>query len=419
MTNLQGKKLLVLGGSTIGCPEIVEYANSIGVHTIVADYLSVNDSAAKRISNEHWEISTANIDTLENMCRNAGVDGIVAGVSEFNIEKSIELSQRLNLPSYTNMKNWQYCTNKNLFKKMCRKYGVPVTDEYNVDLESGDLSHLKYPVIVKPADSCASRGFCICNSEDELKVAYKAALEFSASGEILVEKYMPYPASIIYYTAHKGKLHFAGITDKKSMKIKGKESLVMAIQVLPSDYIEDYLTKLDSRVKQMFESEGLHDGPIWIEAFNNNGEFTFNEMGYRFGGSLTYYPVEYYYGYNQMHMMVEYALAGESTMEVSFSDNKENYCILPIHVMPGRIDSVSGQGEVLKKDYVKALVPVHYVGDEIKDWGTAQQVYCYLHVTFSNAENLKEKLAEIKELIHVTNKDGKDMLFYLFDIDSL
>ncbi|MBQ4626357.1 MAG: zf-HC2 domain-containing protein, partial [Clostridia bacterium] len=40
-----------------------------------------------------------------------------------------------------------------------------------------------------------------------------------------------------------------------------------------------------------------------------------------------YYPVEYYYGYNQMHMMVEYALAGESTMEVSFSDNKENYCI--------------------------------------------------------------------------------------------
>ncbi|MBQ4518406.1 MAG: ATP-grasp domain-containing protein [Clostridia bacterium] len=419
MIELRGKKLLILGGSTIGCPEITEYAKNIGVYTIVADYLDAKWSKAKQIADEHWEISTADIDLLEKKSREAKIDGVIAGVSEFNIEKSIELCKRLHLPCYTSMKNWQYCTNKKLFKAMCKKHNVPVTEEYYVDWQNKDFSDVTFPAIVKPADSCASRGFCVCYDEKELEKAYEEALQFSASGEILIEKYMPYPASIIYYTAHKGKLHFAGITDKKSMKIKGKESLVMAIQLIPSQYTEDYISSLDKKVKDMFEKEGIHEGPIWIEAFNNEGEFTFNEMGYRFGGSLTYYPVEYFYGYNQMHMMVEYALTGKSTMQENTTLAKENYCIFPIHLKPGTIKTISGHEQVLNTDYVKALVPVHYQGDEIKDWGTAQQVYCYVHVTFTDMKELKERLQEIKDILHVGDADDREMLFFLFDIESL
>lgn len=416
---LSGKKLLILGGSTIGCREITEYANSIGVYTIVADYLELSKSPAKLIASEHWEISTSDLDELERMARLSSVDGVIAGVSEFNIEKTIELCERLNLPCYANTKSWQYCTNKKLFKSMCRKYNIPITKEYHIDCTGIIPENIEYPVIVKPADSCASRGFCVCNNEEELKNGYMAAMDFSQSREVLVEKYMPYPASIIHYTAHNGTIHFSGITDKKSMKIKGKESLVMAIQMMPSDYCEEYIKTLDEKVKLMFEKEGMHEGPIWIEAFNDEGNFTFNEMGYRFGGSLTYYPVEYFNGYNQMHMMVEYALTGESTLDLTEECVKEKYCILPVHIKPGIINKVTGLSELLTKNYIKAIVPVHHEGDEIKDWGTAQQVYSYVHIIFSDIQNLKVKINEVKNSMHVMDGKNNEMLFYLFDIDSL
>jgi hypothetical protein len=37
--NFENKKLLVLGGKPIGSIDIIEYALSKGVHTIVTDYL--------------------------------------------------------------------------------------------------------------------------------------------------------------------------------------------------------------------------------------------------------------------------------------------------------------------------------------------------------------------------------------------
>ncbi len=419
MGKFDGKKLLILGGSTIGCREITEYANSVGIYTIVADYLEVERSPAKKIAAEHWEISTADLNELEKRAREAKINGVIAGVSEFNITQMILLAQRLNLPCYTNMKNWNYCTNKSLFKKMCRSHNVPVTKEYCVDWDKKDFSNIEFPVIVKPVDSCASRGFSICYNEKELEDGYRNAVDFSESKQVLVEKYMPYPASIIHYTAHNGKLHFAGITDKISMKIKGKESLIMAIQIMPSTYTDEYIKKIDQFARTMFEEEGLREGPIWIEAFNNNGEFTFNEMGYRFGGSLTYFPVEYFYGYNQMHMLVEYALFGKCEMNCNEVRNNENYCILPIHIKAGTIKQIKGIDELSQKKYVKAIVPVHDIGSNIQDWGTAQQVYCYLHLTCKDMQNLKNRLKEVKELLHVTDEKDNEMLFYLFDINEL
>lgn len=57
-------KLLILGGKPIASCDIVNYANEKGVYTIVTDNLPPNDSPAKLIANEYWEISTAEVDLI-------------------------------------------------------------------------------------------------------------------------------------------------------------------------------------------------------------------------------------------------------------------------------------------------------------------------------------------------------------------
>ena len=85
------KKLLVLAGKPIGSCEIVNYAKEQGAYVIVTDYLPKEMSAAKRLADECWDVSTADTETLVRLVKEHHVDGIYTGVHEFNIRKMIEV----------------------------------------------------------------------------------------------------------------------------------------------------------------------------------------------------------------------------------------------------------------------------------------------------------------------------------------
>lgn len=422
--NIKNKKLLLLGGKPIGSCEIVRYAKSMGVYTIVADYLSVNDSPAKQIADEYWDISTADLDGLEKLARDNKIDGVLAAVHEFNIEKMIDLCERLHLPCYCNHKTWNLCTNKSEFKQLCIKNNVPVTPQYKVDIDDENaIRDLPYPVIVKPVDGSGSRGFSICNDSIELISNYKNALKYSDSKQVLIEKYMPYDTVIIHYTLSNGNIFFSGMSDKYSVKFETTGSMVMGLQLFPSKNIEDYIKTLDDRVCKMFQDAGLKEGPLWIEAFNNNGDFTFNEMGYRFGGSLTYYPVKYFCGMDQLDMLVEYSLTGESSMRkpewINFEKTGYKYCIFPMHVKPGKIEEVEGIKELIEMENIISIVPVHHKGDVINNWGSAQQVHCYVHAIYYDMADLKLCMKHVSNTLKVKDAKGDNLLFTLFDINKL
>ncbi len=58
------EKLLMLGTS-LQSREIVEYAKSQGMYTIVTDYLPPEESRAKLVSDAYWMVNTGDLDTLE------------------------------------------------------------------------------------------------------------------------------------------------------------------------------------------------------------------------------------------------------------------------------------------------------------------------------------------------------------------
>ncbi len=119
------KNILMLGTSK-GSKEIVLEAKNRGYHTIVTDFLEPNESKAKLVSDEYWMVSTSEIDTLENLCREKKIDGICNGISPFNILVTMELTKRLKMPCYCNPDSWHYTMDKRDFKDACIKNNVPV-----------------------------------------------------------------------------------------------------------------------------------------------------------------------------------------------------------------------------------------------------------------------------------------------------
>lgn len=417
----EGKKMLVLGGKPIGSVELVKRAKELGAYVIVTDYLPIEQSPAKRIADECWDISTAEVNKLTDLCKVHHVDGISAGVHEFNINRMLDLCENLNFPCYCKRDTWVYCDDKVEFKKLCISNKIPVARKYGINSQSSEqqIDSLPYPVIVKPVDGSGSRGFHICNNAEELKAKYVDAECFSPTKRVIVEDYMPYDAVIIHYTMHNGKCYFSGMSDKISRKFASTGSSVMGFQSLPSKGLNSYLKSLDEFTRRMFENAGFTDGPIWIEAFyDGTDKFFFNEIGYRFGGSLTNYPVKYFYGIDQLDLMISSALSGNIPFTQTINESPRNYCILPIHTKAGNIQHIVGENDIKSMNNIYAYVPVHFEGDEIHDWGSAQQVFCYIHVLYDTYKDLKNTLNDVMKTIKAIDLNGNNLLFTLFDFNN-
>ena len=418
--SVKNKRLLVLGGKPIGSVELVQRAKELGAYVIVTDFLPENKSPAKQIADESWNISTAEVNHLVRLCNEHEVDGITTGVHEFNINRLIDICELTDYPSYLTRDTWKYCDNKFEFKNLCNKYNIPTAKQYYIDLEKEVTFHdIEYPVIIKPADGSGSRGFSICNNKNDILDNYMKALRFSPTENVLIEEFIPYESVIIHYTMINGNCIYSGISDKYSSTFKSTGASVMGLQIFPSIGEDFYIKYLDEKVRKMFENEGFTNGPIWIEAFYDGSErFVFNEMGYRFGGSLTYHPVNFFFNINQLDLFIQASFGTNKTEDVRRNNTFRKYCILPIHIKAGIISKISGIEEVCDRSDVEAFVNVHHLGDEIMEWGSAQQVFAYLHVTFEDVLSLRNSLMDIVSKIKVLDENGENMLFTLFDIEN-
>lgn len=409
-------KLLILGGKPIGACEIVQRAKELGLYTIVTDYLPFEQSPAKKISDEYWQISTSNIDILREKCIENNIKGVISAVHEFNIGMAIKLNEILNLPNICDYAAWIKFINKKSFKNLCLKNGLDIAKEYNIN----DKANIKFPVITKPVDGSGSRGFSICHNFDDLKTGYEKALNFSSSKEVLIEQYIPYDSVIIHYTINDGEIFFSGMSDKKSLQLKQNGGSVMALQIFPSEYTSNYLNKCDVKIKNLIKMAGIKNGVLWIEAFTNGENFIFNEIGYRFGGSLTYYPVKYFTGINQLDMLINYSISRKTIISKPDNKNKDKkYSIIPLHLKPGKIKKIIGIDKIKQHNNLYAYVPVHFENDLIENWASAQQVFCYIHILFDTYSELQKTLFFILENLHVSDENNNELLFCLYDFKNL
>ena len=104
-----------------------------------------------------------------------------------------QICERTNLPCYLTDKSLEFSTDKQTFKRLCKKYEIPVVKEYT------DIKNVEYPVIVKPVDNSGARGITICKNESELNSGIETAKKKKKRKEILIEQYLDYKEATVFY----------------------------------------------------------------------------------------------------------------------------------------------------------------------------------------------------------------------------
>ncbi|MDP3387192.1 MAG: ATP-grasp domain-containing protein [Eubacteriales bacterium] len=422
--DIRGKKLLILGGNRISC-EIIKAAKKLGVYVVVTDYLE--NSPGKKIADESYMISTTDVEGVVNLIKCEQIDGILTGFIDSMLLYYNEISKKAGIPCYGTYEQFQIATDKQKFKRYCRRFDIPVVDEYHIEFPfiRKDLERIEYPVLIKPVDNSGARGIFICNNADELMEKYPVSISFSKTKQVIIERYMISEEVTIFYLIQNGDIVLSSMADRHVKNSQGGTIPLPVAYTFPSKWLIKYQNDTNNKVVEMFKSMGLKNGMVFIQSFIEDSKCIFYEMGFRLTGSLEFKIIEKLNGLNPMEMMINHALTGKMCDQDIKSIINPNYSKFGFNITflarPGQIDKIDGIEDVKVLDNVIDVVMAYDKGETILDdaQGTLKQVIIrVLGVADTNSEMI-DLMDRVHGLIHVYSEDGEDMLLDVLDTTSL
>lgn len=421
MKELRGKRLLVLGGS-IWKDAIKKFAQDNGVVLISA---GLYPAGTDDIADEVYRIDTTVEDLMIPFFKDHQIDGAYMGGSELIISSACEYLNKLGLPCYCTKEQWEYLQNKANFKRLCIDSGLPVVPQYVIDPEhiKESVPSSAYPVITKPSDGCGSNGFSVCRNADELVAGYAKAAADSPTASVICEKFVKNTGVVVFYTFSDGEVIFSGLEDKYPVRFSNHDSYVGGLFVFKSRFTEEYCQRFNEGVARMFHSIGVKEGSAWIEVFHDGENYYFNEVGFRYGGSISIYPVDYLTGINQVAADIYYALTGESMpyghnplVSASF-DRGLQYAVYPVYADAGCIADVQGLDSLGENVVFSTMTKS--IGYTLHDQGSFNQNVAIVQFVYRDRSELEQTIHNIHQNLRVLDSEGKNLVLSLLDVRNI
>lgn len=413
------KKLLILN-SNISSKEIIEYAKSQGIYTIAADRRDVHKFSAKQWADEAWKIDLLDLDALVEKCREANVDGVICGVSEFTLDVALELCERLHKPFYCTKDSMHFSRDKADFKKAWREIGVPLADDYFIspELTDEELDGVKYPVVVKPVDCCANTGISFCYNKEELRNGYKHALSVSNSTKIVVERMLKGEEWYSFYAMAGGKVSLLALNAMYSQP--GYPKYCYSITTTVTDNIERFIREANPQIEEGLKRIGCKDGIAWVQLMlDQDGHFYVLEMGYRGDSEMMFLPYKDLLGFNAVELLVNCSLGIKNDPSKLPSDQRHAFKKSATSYMmwankTATLKEVVGLDEVAKWPGVY-IGQWKDTGDEVHEY-TSMATICFSNETI---DDLCELIKKINETVRYIDENGDDILIRYDQYDFL
>ena len=395
----------------------------------VKTYVTSNrpDDPAKKYAFKSCDVDGMDVPGLVALAREEKIDGILVGVADILVPAYCKACNALGFHCYASQEIVDVFSYKDVFKATCERYGIHGIPEYYLDAEMRreDLDKIKYPVMIKPVDSCSGMGMTVCFGEDELAPAVKKALDASKVKRFIVERYMQCEDMGMYYTFKDGYCSASCIYDRYTTDEQIGLSRVCLGGTYPSKHIEEYFERMHDNACRMFKDIGIKNGVLMLSAFYEDGEFYVYDTGFRLQGEAPHLLMKAVHGFDQREMLINFALTG-SEGDIDLSVQDDSYfrgkwaATLWVLLRKGIIAKVEGLDGIENDKRVVANIRRLYEGDTVQpEWiGTEKQVMTRIYLVCESKQELADTLKEYMAKIQIYDTDGNSMALHGFDVDS-
>jgi biotin carboxylase len=396
--------LLVLGGAA-KCQAVFRQARQRGVRTILCD----QDAAApcRPLADAFHEVSATDVAALCKIGREEGVTGVLAFGSDLLALSAAEVARELGLPgnppdSVTIMGE------KDRFRAFLEAEGFPAPRSLTVaslaELETG-RAHLRFPLIVKPADAAGSTAVSRIDTWDAAPSSMEAAASASRTGRVVVEEYLErsHPHMIggdVF--VHERKVVFWGLLN--SHRGLTHHPFLPTGTSWPIDLATGQFAEVRNTVQAMVDRLGIRFGGLNVELlYNTAGTLHMIEIAARNGGNAIPDLLRMATGADLIGALVDASLGLPVDLGPESGERFVAAWMLGAD-RAGAFRSVEIHPE-LAPPVVETRLKVK-PGDPVEPFDCAPRAVGTLFLEFASREEQHRLLARMSELVSVTLEDA-------------
>ena len=398
------KAFVIAGG--VPQVELIKQLKCRGITTVLAD--GSPNAIARPYADIFYNIDIFDIPAVREIAEKEKVDFLLTVCADQVLLVVAEVSEMLGLPCYIDFKTAQDVSDKIRMKRKFKEIGVPTTDYVETDkLVLDAISHLHYPLVVKPVDAYSSKGVRKVENLEKLEKYYAEAQKISRTGGVIVEEYFQGEEISVDAFVLNGKAKI--LTVSNSEKIKDKDRFVIFRGKYPVVASEVVLKKIEVIAQMIADGFGLVNAPLLIQLLNNGDDVSVLEFCARTGGNMKWLLIKYSCGVDVITATIDITLGKEPDLELKDTGHKivvDDF----IYCYPGVFDHFEGFDEMVEQGLINEFHPVRIKGTEMHGVTSSSDRIAGMNIVADSLEEFNAKEKNILEIVRVVDVNGNDIM---------
>lgn len=281
MTN---NRLMILGTNEYQNPLIIR-AKELGYETHVFGW--PHGEIGETTADVYHPVNILDYNLLWDECKKLNPCGVASVCSELAMHPMNYLLRKMGIPC-NSLETETITTNKYLMRKAMKEGGVDspnfllVTKGQIVEDIERAIANFSFPLIIKPCDLSSSRGVFKIETPANLSEGIDYAMEWSKTGEAILEEFITGPEYSGECIAYKGEYKLLAITEKSTT---GAPHFVETGHRQPARLSDEVTKKIEATLFKAFRSLKIEYGAIHPEfRITPDGRILFMEIATRMGG---------------------------------------------------------------------------------------------------------------------------------------
>ena len=396
---------IVLGGTA---PHIeLRQLHERGYKVVLVDFLP--NPPAKKYADVHEQVSTLDNEAVLNVARQYDAKLVISAcVDQANIV-ACYVAEQLDLPRPYSYQLASDITNKGYMKLVMWENDIPTTKYVFLDNgEEIDEFLLRFPVMVKPADSCAASGVKKANNKEELAKFLVEAKKVSRTGRTVVEEFFSGVEVSVYAFVNQHQANILMISERLSV-IEGENHVLKCYATItPPNVSKGALQEIEFYTTKIAKVFGLDNTPLHVQFICNGDEVSVIEFAPRVGGGISYENIKNNTGFDIISATIDSYL--QKPVEVKCSRINKFFSVNLAYGIPSVFDHLDGAESLIEKGYIDSI---HYHrtkgGTITADRASGGRIAAIL-VSGNTRQEVVDKVKYVFENINAYNDKGEQIL---------
>ena len=398
-------KALVLAG---GLPqiELIKQLKDRNITTVLADGNA--NALARPYADIFYQLAIFDVEAVKEVAIKEEVDFLITVCADQVLLVVAQVSEMLGLPWYIDYQTAQLASDKKYMKKIFWENSIPTSRYVEMtELDLDRITHLQYPLVVKPVDAYSSKGVRKALNPEELAVYFGEASRISRIGGVIVEEFVSGDEISVDIYVEDGVAKLLCVSN--SEKINDADRFIIFRGRYPVAASPEIMEQIRHVAQQIADAFGLRNCPMLIQMINDGKRVSVLEFCARTGGNMKYLLIKRACGFDVIKAVIDLTL-GEKP-HVVLCEPEAKYIVNDfIYCSPGVYDHMEGFEELQNEGVLTDYCSLRPKGTRVSGVSSSSDRIAGMTITANTLDEFNKKHRYIVDNVKIMGEDNQDIM---------